>query len=134
MSTPRYLGTAQILGRVHHCWRDGTLLPALQGSADDTSEAMPDYLDEASAADFIHVPVGRLKKWRKEGRVAHFKPTHQTVLYDRRDLIALMEATRVEATIEPPVPRSRPKSDAHRRAIAEGQRKAWERRRAKAAR
>lgn len=129
-----YLGLADINGRLFNFWDDDILLPAFVGASDDGSGVVPDFLDEPSAADFLHVPIGRLKKWRKEGRVAHFKPTHQTVLYDRRDLLALMEATRVEATIEPPAPRSRPKSDAHRRAIAEGQRKAWERRRAKAAR
>lgn len=129
-----YLGLAVVNGRLLNYWQDGTLLPAFVGASDDNSRVVPDFLDEPSAANFLHVPLGRLRKWRKEGRVAYHKPTHQTVLYDRRDLIALMEATRVEATIEPPAPRSRPKSDAHKRAIAEGQRKAWERRRAKAAR
>lgn len=129
-----YLGTALLGGHLCHVWLDGTVLPILAGSASDgmpiayASEA--EFLDEVSAATFLNIPLIRLQKWRKGGRIPYFKPTHKTVLFDKRDLIALMTATRVEATTPPPAPRSHPKSPEHRAAIAAGQSAAWERRRA----
>ena len=106
-------------------------MPTEPSSTDDPNAfpTNPEYLDEAAAAAFLGIPPIRLLKWRKAHRVPHSKPTAKTVVYLKSDLVALLRATRVEATTPPPAPRSNPKSAAHRAAIASGQSAAWERRR-----
>ena len=98
--------------------------------ADPTRPWSPDQkvvLSEAAA--YFGVPESRFDRWRKEGRIPFLQPTVKTILYVAQDLYDFEKASRVEARPKSSAKR-KPKSPEHRRAISEGQRAAWARRKA----
>lgn len=76
------------------------------------------------------IPLVRLDRWRREGRIDFVQLTLKTVGYPEAGVQRFIEENLHPATREPTPTLAKPKSDQHRKRIAEGQRAAWARRKA----
>lgn len=76
------------------------------------------------------IPLVRLDRWRREGRLPWVQLTLKSIAYPEDGVQRFIEENLHPATREPTPTLAKPKSEEHRRRIAEGQRAAWARRKA----
>lgn len=57
------------------------------------SPASARWLDQAGAEAYLHVSGETIRQWVAGGKLKVFRPCRGRVLYDRRDLDALVEST-----------------------------------------
>lgn len=101
-----------------------------QTSSPDRPMLPPRLLPQNEAAGLLGIPPSRLDRWRREGRIGFVQLTRKSILYPEQELVSFIDANFHPATRESGQTLGKPKSDEHRRRIAEGQKAAWARRKA----
>lgn len=79
------------------------------------------------------IPLVRLDRWRREGRIDFVQLTLKSIAYPEDGVQRFIEENLHPATREPARTLGKPKTDEHKRRISEAQKAAWARRKAKRA-
>lgn len=76
------------------------------------------------------IPLTRLARWSREGRITFVRLTNKTIAYPEDGVDEFIAQNLVRATRAPAPTLGKPKSEEHKRRIAEAQKSAWARRKA----